>query len=192
MSSKNKIYHLIMPLLFVFSIVSCDTQSEKNLIKNSSNETSFQIDSFNIFYDKGYELLNIGKYTDAINYFSKAIYLKPEDANSYYCRGFSYSALGYDSLAIRDFDDCIKINSNHKGAYFGKALSLSILNKTQEAVINYDYVLVLDSLFSNALYNRGLLKLKLNQNKQGVDDIKKAAQLNDIQAIEYVKKHLKN
>ena len=106
--------------------------------------------------------------------------------------GFSLSAITNDSIAIRDFDNCIKIDSSHKGAYFSKALSLSILNKTDEAILNYGYVLAIDSMFSNALYNRGVLKIKLGRNNQGYSDIEKAAQLNDIQAIEFVKKHTKN
>lgn len=73
--------------------------------------------TWNTYYSLGAESYNRGEYDAAISYFSKAIELKPNDADIYHIRGLLYYATGEYDRAIADYDKAIDLNPNDANGY---------------------------------------------------------------------------
>lgn len=87
---------LIFGLLFIFALSS----------------TYAQKDNSKANYSKGVELMNAGKYTEAITYFSKAIDEKPDLAAAYYFRANCYCQLNNPDKACPDLVQAAKLGHN--------------------------------------------------------------------------------
>lgn len=187
MKNSTQFNALYFFLLSFTILCSCGNQSDKNMVE--SNDSSIQLeDSFRILYDIGNQKLNANDFIGAIPIFSKAITLNPNNPDPFYCRGYALSALGNDTAAINDYNNTLKLRPDYKGAYFSRAVSYGVLGYFNEAISDYNQVLVLDSLFSNAWFNKGLIKIQIGNKKEGYNDIRKAAKLNDSKAIQFLRK----
>jgi len=67
-------------------------------------------DQSNSFYDIGNVLAEKGEYTQAINYYTKALGFNPKLEGAYINRGNCYSELKNYKMAIKDYTSGIKIN----------------------------------------------------------------------------------
>lgn len=63
-------------------------------------------------YSKGLELMNAGKYTEAIVYFSKAIEEKNDLAPAYYYRAYCYCQLKNPEAACPDLEKAASLGHN--------------------------------------------------------------------------------
>lgn len=180
-------------IIFLLHILfySCNNQGEKNLVESEKANVIQPVDSFAILYEIGNQKLSTNDFNGAIPVFSKAIMLNPNNADPFYCRGYALSAIGKDSAAIVDYNNTIKLNPEYKGAYFSRAVSYGILGNFNMAISDYDKVLTFDSTFSDALFNRGLTKITIGRKVEGFNDIKKAAQLKDPKAIQFLNQNVK-
>jgi len=55
------------------------------------------------------------KYEEAVKDYTKAIELKPDDADTYYGRGLTYNYLGNYYYSIQDWEKAIELNPRLKG-----------------------------------------------------------------------------
>lgn len=63
------------------------------------------------------DAFNEGKFSDALDDFTKAIELAPKNAQLYWCRGVTLSRLELYQKAIEDFDRSIEMNPQNEGKY---------------------------------------------------------------------------
>ena len=68
-------------------------------------------------HDRGRELLNKGKYLEAIGQLSEAIQQQPDFGLAYNARGFAYFMLGQYPRALADLDEAIRLNPQYQNAY---------------------------------------------------------------------------
>jgi tetratricopeptide (TPR) repeat protein len=74
-------------------------------------------------YNKGWSLLELRRYKDAVDAFSKGVPGQPDFAFVYWRRGLAYEALGERQLAERDFEQCAELLINqNKVATAGELL----------------------------------------------------------------------
>ena len=69
------------------------------------------------WFTLGYYYYEAGLYDKAIEAYTKAIYINPNDANAYSMRGSAYNEKGQYDRAIEDFNKAIEINPNDAFAY---------------------------------------------------------------------------
>uniref|UniRef100_A0A3B3ZAY4 Small glutamine-rich tetratricopeptide repeat-containing protein alpha n=1 Tax=Periophthalmus magnuspinnatus TaxID=409849 RepID=A0A3B3ZAY4_9GOBI len=93
---------------------------------------------------EGNEQMKVENYSAAVEFYSQAIALNPQNA-VYYCnRAAALSKLGNYAGAVQDCEQAINIDPKYSKAYGRMGLALASLNKHTEAVGYYKKALELD------------------------------------------------
>ncbi|AWP10496.1 putative small glutamine-rich tetratricopeptide repeat-containing protein alpha isoform 2 [Scophthalmus maximus] len=92
----------------------------------------------------GNDQMKVENFAAAVEFYSKAIAINPQNA-VYYCnRAAAYSKLGNYAGAVQDCEQAISIDPNYSKAYGRMGLALASLNKHTEAGSYYKKALELD------------------------------------------------
>jgi tetratricopeptide (TPR) repeat protein len=127
---------------------------------------------------KGVELLNVGKYTEAIEPITKAIEETPENPVLYYYRGFCNDKSGNPDKALEDHKKALELNPefllsiSEAGKIFAKKSDLN------SAVTYYKKAYDLGTKDVLALYNYGVCLINLGNNSEALKVFKKRTSLN--------------
>jgi Tfp pilus assembly protein PilF len=109
---------LLLLLVFLL-IVSCSVSAE------TAEE----------WYDKGYELSDLGKYEESITAFEKAIELDPPNAaDSWGYIGRAYSKMNNSEESVRAYEKALELNPNDYYNLIFMAYGLEDLQKYEEAI----------------------------------------------------------
>lgn len=107
------------------------------------------------FNERGIEKDARGDYQGAINDFTSAIRLAPNETVLYYNRGASRQALGDDAGAIEDFSQAIRIDPIYPEAFNARGASYANLNDHSRAIADYSEAVRLNPGLLPAWLNRG-------------------------------------
>ena len=66
--------------------------------------------STNVWFHKGSELMNLGKYNEAIKAYDKAIEINPQDSDAWYNKGLDLEQLSKSDESIKAYEKAIEIN----------------------------------------------------------------------------------
>ena len=126
---------------------------------SSSNSTV----SYFTYLLRGYEKVLLEDSEGAIQEFSHAIRLNPDNANSYVYRGIAKASLGRYSAAILDYDAAIRLDPNDANAYLNRGYAKIQLGQHYSAIADCDAAIRLDPNYAKAYYNRGYAKGELRR-----------------------------
>jgi len=87
-------------------------------------------------YRKGIALWSGNGYTDpnlAVEYFTRAIHLDPNNANTYHARGLAHHQLGSYTEAVADFSDAISLYPDDSEYYNARGSTYYAMNKSKKA-----------------------------------------------------------
>ncbi|GHT18032.1 hypothetical protein FACS189429_3540 [Bacteroidia bacterium] len=132
----------------------------------------------NDFYEKG-------DFKSAIENYSKAIEINPNDAEAYYNRGLAKYALGDSQAAIDDYSKAIEINPNYADAYCNRGSAKDDLGDYQAAIDDYTKAIEINPNFAEAYCNRGNIKYALGDFQAAIDDYTKVIEINPNYAEAY-------
>ncbi len=118
------------------------------------------------------------KYKQAIDYFTQALRVKPNDIVNQYNRGASYYGNNELELAKKDYTDVIKQNPKYRDAYLNRGVVFSDQRQHELAIKDFDEVLKINPNDDLAYYNRGGDYRKLGNLTEALNSYKKAIQLN--------------
>ena len=160
-------------------------------IKEQGNETleTFQGLTAVEWFNKAYALSDWDdkEPKKAIEYFSNAIKLKPDDAEFYIHRGRTYEKLGKYQFAINDYSDAIRLEPDDASAYDNRGGAYSKLGQYQLAIEDYTEAIRLDpDEFDVCVRSRGEAYSKLAQYKRAIKDYNKAIRQKPNDANAYV------
>ncbi|KAI7795518.1 small glutamine-rich tetratricopeptide repeat-containing protein alpha isoform X1 [Triplophysa rosa] len=126
-----------------------------NTSSSSASPTAEQLAEAERLKTEGNDQMRVENFSAAVEFYSKAIQLNPQNA-VYYCnRAAANSKLGNYAGAVQDCDRAIGIDPNYSKAYGRMGLALASLNKYSEAVSFYQKALELDP--DNGTYKDNLL-----------------------------------
>lgn len=107
------------------------------------------------FKQKGNDLLNAGKYKEAVELYSRALEMdlnnRKLNAILYANRGLAHQKSGDHPKAIEDFDKSIELNENYFKAYLRRGDSKFALSDFDAAAADYQRVMELDRSQSQGL-----------------------------------------
>jgi Tfp pilus assembly protein PilF len=96
------------------------------------------------FKSKGNDAFKLGKYQEAISWYSKAIAADPKNETLYSNRAASYSAINDHAQALADAEQCCILKPAWVKGHFRKGVALVKLGKYDEAVKSYSKALEIE------------------------------------------------
>ena len=143
-------------------------------------------DSLKILNNLGLALVGVQRIDEGIEYFKKAIALKPDFADPYCSYGIALSAKGALKEALEYFEKAVKFDPNEPKIRANYGNGLSNLERYSEAIEQYKEALRLNPDFPEALNNLGSAFIYLNRHPEAIEPCKKAIALKP----NYVDAHL--
>jgi tetratricopeptide (TPR) repeat protein len=130
-------------------------------------------------FQRGVEYYQQGNFDEAIEAFSDAILLHPDDPDLYINRGSAYTSKRNFDAAIADYDKAIALNPEYAEAYAGRGAVYYFQEKIDLAIADYDRAIELKPDFTGALFNRGTLYKETGQTDQAIADFQKVLEIGD-------------
>uniref|UniRef100_A0A3P9N591 Small glutamine-rich tetratricopeptide repeat-containing protein alpha n=1 Tax=Poecilia reticulata TaxID=8081 RepID=A0A3P9N591_POERE len=135
---------MTLPEIFASATAKFPAESHANNNTAPSSSTEEQKAEAERLKTDGNDQMKVENFAAAVEFYSKAIALNPQNA-VYYCnRAAAYSKLGNYAGAVQDCERAIRIDPNYSKAYGRMGLALASLNKHTEAVGYYRKALELD------------------------------------------------
>jgi tetratricopeptide (TPR) repeat protein len=134
------------------------------------------------WFEKGYAETDNKK---KIEYYSKAIRLKPDYANAYNNRGNANEELSNNEEAILDYDKAVKLKPDDADAYYNRGIVKRKLGNYKEAILDENQAIKLKPDHASAYHVRANAKRSLQNYSEALRDIDKALQLTPNVAISH-------
>jgi tetratricopeptide (TPR) repeat protein len=119
-------------------------------------------------------LSRLASYTEAIDFFDKAIAIKSDCAEAWYYRGGALGNLGRYIEAATSLKMAVAIKPEYTDAWYYRGLAQNILGQFTEAVDSFDKVLALKPDNAEAYYYRGVSLHNLGHYLEAVNSFDKA------------------
>lgn len=161
---------------------------KKHSIYNfDSTESSLLADSniqYKEFNKKGIEKYKLKNYRKAIDFFTKAINIKPKNhPDLYFNRGRAYYALQNFSKAINDYEKALEIEWIDPAYFYSMGNAKRKKKEFKSAKSYYTNAILLDSDFAYAFYGRAVSNIELGNFSAGCVDYKKSVNINQQIAV---------
>ena len=109
-----------------------------------------------------------------------------KDANYWFNKGALLSTYGNNKAAVQYFQKAIALNPNFSGAYFSQGVSYGQLGQYPKAIAQINMALKQEPQNGMYYYGRGRVYLLWGDKAKAMDDFKKAAELGDEDALNYL------
>src|SRR5271165_4018575 len=130
------------------------------------------------FYEnRGWDFYQRRDYDKAINDYTEAIRLDPNDAKAYHNRGRAYHYTKHYDKALSDYTEAIRLDPNDGANYYDRGLAYYDNKDYDKAISDFTEAIRLDPNYAKAYHNRGLSYSRLGKNAQAQADFDKAKQL---------------
>ena len=128
-------------------------------------------------FQQGNVLMMIGQVDMAIEHYSHAIELNPNNATTYSNRGVAYASKGNYDRAIRDYTEAIRLSRNYVGAYNNRGIAYSDKSGYDRAIENYTKAIQLKPDYAEVYNNRGIAYGDKSDYVRAIENYTKAIQL---------------
>ena len=168
---KNKILTaaILMGLLAGQTSYFLPSAYAARLTRTQKKEQVFTNAAWTSFQEKHYDV--------AIEYYTKAIEVNPDNAESYAKRGNAKFLLGKYNEAVLDYTKAIELDPNRANLYYNRGLAKANLNAYEEVLEDYTKELEINPNNSNAYLNRGTTRVLLGQYDSAIEDFSKVIEL---------------
>ena len=116
-------------------------------------------------------------YKVALEEFSLAIELNPQDPTGYFCRGLTKLQLKNFESALSDFSDSINLRYKEPGAFYYRALTYYKLKDIDNAILNFKSYLSAESGFAQAHYDLAICYKEKERLEEAISSFSKALEI---------------
>jgi tetratricopeptide (TPR) repeat protein len=116
-------------------------------------------------------------YDLAIDDFTKAIKLEPNNGLNYRERGRAYALKKDYDKAIADFNRAIQLDPGHAKAYNNRGLAFALKGDHDKAIADYDQAISLDPNLAQTYYNRGNTYTRKGEDEKAIADFEAALRI---------------
>ncbi len=159
------------------------------------------LESAQAYVERGESLAEQGSYPEAIDDFSAAIEMEPQNAEAFFWRGRTHYDYGVQltveetgqppeavpflpedvteqmELAVADYTTSVELNPSYARAYNNRGNARATLGDLEGAVEDYDQALELDESLDLTYFNRGLIHYRLLNYEESIADLNMYLQL---------------
>jgi len=167
----KKLTFLFLAVFFVASSQASPQTRSKLFTQNGKEFAEF-------FNKRGLEYSNKGQHDSAIEDFSRAIRLNPDDPNFYNNRGNAYFSKGEENLAFQDYSQGALVDPKSARSHLNIGNIFYKRGRLDEALEKYTHAIQLDPNYALAYYNRGNLYTDRGEPDLAIEDYTRAIQLN--------------
>jgi tetratricopeptide (TPR) repeat protein len=140
-----------------------------------------------LLYNRGGAYKALGLYNSAIDDYTAAIGISPNDGDFFLARADAYVKLQKIDLALLDFAKAIEFPATRVAAYYNRANLYSKLNRYDDALSDYVAAIKIDPKKWDAHWNRANLLSRLDRNQEAFEGFKKLLELNPQEINAYQK-----
>ncbi len=133
-----------------YKIAEAKTAAEKKPIPAE------QAASYDKLIKQGDEAYKNGKYTEAIDFFTKAVVFQPNDKNTMLKIANLYKLTGNNTKALTFYDRLLTLDKDNSDAYFNKGLVLAAQKNYDDAIKCFERVIQLSPEYPYAYYSLGM------------------------------------
>lgn len=116
----------------------------------------------------------------------KKVAAAPKDAGYWFDKGALCATYGNDRAAVKYFQKAISLDPNRSGAYFEQGVSYGQLGEYDKAIALINKALAMQPQNGLYLYGRARVYLLAGEKEKAMQDFKKAAELDDEDAQNYL------
>jgi tetratricopeptide (TPR) repeat protein len=149
----------------------------------------FAQNSYDELIKKGQQKDAAEEFDKALDVYSKAIEIEPDNPLAYDKRAITYIKMNKFPKAIRDINDALEIDPEFAPGYNHRGLANYYSNKSILAIQDFDMAIEIDTEYARAYFNRGLVKLDFGDVEGAYADFKKAGDLDYDQAEDAIWKY---
>ena len=128
-------------------------------------------------FQQGNFLFMLKQINMAIEAYSYAIDLNPNNAAAYNNQGIAHDDKGEVDKAIKDYNKAIKLNPNYVYAYNNRGIAYRRKGEIERAIEDYNTAIELKSNYAEAHYNRGNVYNDNGETELAIKDYNKAIKL---------------
>jgi tetratricopeptide (TPR) repeat protein len=136
-------------------------------------------------YELGKESYNKGRYRTAVEYFTRAIWDDPVNAELYFMRGNAKAKLNLNDEAILNYTTAIKLDPELK-YYKNRGLTFIEMEDYAKAINDFNDALKFDSTNSTLYFNRGYSQALSGNYESAITDYSKAISYDSTNAKVFV------
>ncbi len=125
----------------------------------------------------GAQLLQTGRFDEALAKFDEAIRLEDDLTEAYNGRGLAYLESGQPLKAIQDFDKAIQLDPKYAPAYNNRGAAYMNLDQPQRAVVELTEAIRLNAQYAGAYAWRALASTLLGDDVKAEEDVARALEL---------------
>lgn len=127
--------------------------------------------------NKSRELMDQGKFTEAVGYLDRWLEKNPERSDAYNMRGVAYLELGQTEDAISDFNQAIRHDTTSYKPLFNRANTYLQSGKLPEALQDYNQVVRMEPALADTYLNRSAVLYEMQQYDEAQRDLEQARSL---------------
>jgi tetratricopeptide (TPR) repeat protein len=116
---------------------------------------------------------------------------EPRDAESWFRKGALVATYGNNKAAVSYFTKAIALNPNHDGAWFSRGVSYGQLGLYPQGIESINRAIAMEPQNGLYYYGRARVVLLSGDREKAREDFRKAADLGDEDAQNYLKKNPK-
>jgi len=131
----------------------------------------------NAYNNKGLEVNLLGRYTEAVTCFERAIEVDPLSAEPWLNMGITLRKLHCYHRSIKCYEKAVDIDPNYVKAWNNMGHVYFILKKYQKAIANFEKATQIDPAFVDGWFNIGLALFKWKKFRKALSFLKKAEEL---------------
>ena len=119
------------------------------------------------YFQRGFAAGESKQWAAAIEAYTKAIELQPDDAYAYGLRGIAYDELGKYNEAVRDYDRTIELQPDNPEAYNNRGFNYAKMGEYEKAFADINRALDLAPAYQYSLHSYSLHSLGFTYMKRG-------------------------
>jgi tetratricopeptide (TPR) repeat protein len=136
--------------------------------------------TFEKWFDKGYKRYQEGDLAGAVEAYTEAIILRPEEIRSYFNRGIVYIEIGKQDKALDDYNKVIILNPDYAKAYNNRGWAYFKKGLFDLAIQDCTQAIILDPNMATAYHTRGMAYEGKGLFDIARNDFQKSCELGDL------------